>query len=270
MRRIAGRVPGAWLGALGGVALAAVIVALVVLTDDTPESDLPPREPGEPRLDWGEPEDEDPVALVMVLHGGGWEPSDSEYRNQEPVAENLQKEGYATVRVGYDEGATGFQQIEDVYAEGQRRYPNLPICVNGISAGGHLGLMLATREPDLDCVITTAAPTDLTTLGKQGGREAYAAAVEAFGMNQLATYSPVRFADQIEAKILMVAAESDPTVPADQSREMAEALPSAELIILPPGPEPALSAHFAGVAEGAELEALERQLAFLEEATQAS
>ncbi|HEX2127717.1 MAG TPA: prolyl oligopeptidase family serine peptidase [Solirubrobacterales bacterium] len=270
MSRLAGRVPAPVLGGLIAAALVVVAVVVILVTDDPEGSTLPPRDPGEPRVDWGEPESGDPTALVMVLHGGGWQASDAEYESQRGVAEGLQDEGYATVRVGYDEGATGLEQIEEIYEEGRRRYPDLPICVNGISAGGHLGLMLATREPDLDCVITTAAPTDLTTLAEQGGRDAYDAAVEAFGKDKLATYSPVRFADQIQAEVMMVVAESDPTVPAEQGREMARALPDAELIVLPPGPVPAVSAHFGGVAEGSEQDAIERELAFLQQATQGS
>jgi dipeptidyl aminopeptidase/acylaminoacyl peptidase len=224
--------------------------------------------PGAARVSWGEPSD--PKAVVMLIHGGGWQPSDSGYEEQKANAENFQDQGYATVAIGYDEGATGFRQVVDVYREAERRYPDLPICASGISAGGNFALMLATREPDLDCVVTLAAPTDLTTIAQQDpeGDEAHQAAVEAFGEDQLAKFSPVRFADRINAKVLVISAATDPLDPPAQTRELAQALPDAETLILPPGPVPVAFAHWGGVQPDAQEIVVERIFDFLEEATQ--
>jgi acetyl esterase/lipase len=226
---------------------------------------------GGARVAWGEPTG-DPKGLVMLIHGGGWQPSDSEYEQQRQNARSLQDQGYATVAIGYDEGAKGFRQVVEVYKEAREQYPNLPICASGISAGGHLALMLAVREPDLDCVLALAAPTDLTTLAEDdpSGDEAYRAAVKAFGEDRLAEFSPLRYADRIKAKVLMIIAESDPIAPVAQDRKLAAALPGAELVVLPPGPLSVPFAHFGGVQEDAQNVVIEEDLNFLEMATEGS
>lgn len=218
------------------------------------------------RTTWGEPAGE-PRALVILLHGGGWQPSPEGYEQQKATGEMLQDLGYATVAVGYDEGALGFRQIEDVYAEARRRYPDLPICAAGQSAGGHLSLMLAVREPDLACVIDLVGPTDFTTLREHGGDAAYEGAATAFGKANLPKFSPARYADQIKAKVLMILAETDPLVPEEQGRELAELLPGSELVILPEGPVTAVWAHSAGVQPDALDNVVQLQLDFLEQAT---
>jgi acetyl esterase/lipase len=226
---------------------------------------------GGAQVSWGEPAGGDPAALVMLIHGGGWQPSEPGYEEQKANAATFQREGYATVAIAYDEGAQGFRQIVDVYKEARERYPDLPICASGISAGGNLSLMLAAREPELACVLALSAPTDLISLAEQDpeGDEAYQAAVTAFGEDQLATFSPVRFANRIKAKVLLVDAAADPIVPADQGRELAHALPGAQLLVLPPGPVHAKWAHYGGVQPDAQNIVLERDFAFLKEATQA-
>jgi dipeptidyl aminopeptidase/acylaminoacyl peptidase len=225
---------------------------------------------GGAKVSWGEPADGHPAALVMLIHGGGWRASESGYEEQKANAQNFQQQGYATVAIDYAEGLQGFRQIEDVYRAARERYPGLPICASGISAGGHLALMLAAREPDLDCVLALVAPTDLTSLVAQDpeGDEAYNAAVTAFGNNGLAKFSPVRYANRIKAKVLMVVAEDDPIVPADQGRELARALPGAQLVVLPTGPDRVQWAHYAGVQPDAQNIVIERDFDFLKEATQ--
>jgi dipeptidyl aminopeptidase/acylaminoacyl peptidase len=225
---------------------------------------------GGARVSWGEPEGRNPRAVVMLIHGGGWQRSDPGYEEQKANAKTFQNRGYATVAIGYDEGAKGFRQVVDVYEQARQRYPSLPICASGVSAGANLALMLATREPELDCVLALSAPTDLTSLAKQDpeGDEAYQAAVTAFGKDQLAKFSPVRYVDSIKAKVLLIAAEGDPIVPAGQGRELARALPGSELLVLPPGPVHAQWAHYAGVQPNAQDIAIKRDFDFLNQATQ--
>jgi dipeptidyl aminopeptidase/acylaminoacyl peptidase len=223
------------------------------------------------RVSWGEPDGGDPTALMMLLHGGGWQRSDSGYEEQKANAKVVQEQGYATVAVGYDAGAKGFQQVVDVYKAARQRYPDLPICAVGISAGGNLALNLATREPDLDCVVGLSAPTDLTTIARQDpkGQEAYKAAVTAFGKDALVRFSPARHADSIRAKVLLIAADTDPIVPAAQSRELAQALPGAQLVDLSPGPDPVQWAHFGAVQPNAQQIVIQREFGFLKQATAA-
>jgi dipeptidyl aminopeptidase/acylaminoacyl peptidase len=263
MRRSAAR------AVLAAVTALSILLAVAGCGDDG--IDLSTETAGGARVSWGEPADGKPVGVVMLLHGGGWQRSDSGYEDQVANAKNFQQEGYATVAIGYDEGAKGFQQVVDVYREARRRYPALPICASGISAGGNLALMLATREPDLACVVTLAAPTDLTTLATQDAEddEASHAAIAAFGRDQLTKFSPVRYADKIKAQVLMIEAEADPINPPDQGRELERVLPGAELLVLPPGPVPAPFAHFGGVQPDAQEIVINRVFEFLDQATQA-
>jgi acetyl esterase/lipase len=224
---------------------------------------------GGARVSVGDPSGK-PVGVVLLIHGGGWQRSDSQYAEQKANAKALQNQGYATVAIGYDEGAKGFQQVVDVYKQARKQYPDLPICASGISAGGHLALMLATREPDLACVVALSAPTDLTTLAAQDpqGEEAYNAAVTAFGQDQLAKFSPVRYADQIKAKVLLIIAKTDPIDPVAQGPELARALPGAEVVLLPSGPVPVAWAHGGGVQPDAQNIVIQREFDFLKQATQ--
>jgi dipeptidyl aminopeptidase/acylaminoacyl peptidase len=257
--------------ALIGAAVVVVFAGVAILTTSGDEiGKLPPPERGAlgARVDWSEPDEGDPRAVVMLVHGGGWQPSPTEFESQRTLAAPLNKEGYATVAIGYDEGEQGYRQIEAVYAEARERYPRLPICALGTSAGANLSLVLATREPELDCVIGMATPTDLTTLPEQGAEDAYEAAVTAFGRDQLEAFSPALHADEIQAEVLLIAAESDPTAPADQSREFEDVFPEADVLIYPPGDVPVFWAHFGGVEPGANEEVAERELAFLDEATE--
>jgi acetyl esterase/lipase len=262
---------------MAGAALAAVllVLSLTACGETAPDIGQNGGKLGEQKIagakvDWGEPSNGNPVGVVMLLPGGGWQRNDAEYQGLRDAAKSLQGQGYATVPIEYDSGVKGFRQIQAVYKAAQKRYPNLPICANGISAGGHWALMLATRAPDLACVETLAAPTDLTTLAQQNPsrNEAIAAAIATFGQGGLARWSPVTYANKIKAKVLLIAAESDPVVPADQSRELAQALPGAQLMVAPPGPVQVPWAHYGGVATDAQDNVITREIDFLKAATQ--
>jgi pimeloyl-ACP methyl ester carboxylesterase len=267
-------------GPLGRLALLALSLAVLVgsvgcgtsensgrFSDRTPVADeyaecTPQRTP---RVDWREPPGHDPAGVILLIHGGGWRPNHTAYSQQRAYAAGLRAGGFATVVIGYGEGAEGFCEIQRTYAEIRRRYRDLPVCAYGTSAGGHLALMLATREADLDCVVDLVGPTDLRSLDDQGGGYAHRLAVKAFGEDHLGKYSPVRYARSIEAKVLMIFAENDPVTPVEQGKELARALPSAELFVLPPGPVPWL--HFSSVTQESLDTANELAPRFIEEAT---
>jgi dipeptidyl aminopeptidase/acylaminoacyl peptidase len=213
---------------------------------------------------WGKPKGgQEPKGVVMLLPGGGWQPNKTAYLGLIPTAEELQSLGFATVVVGYGEGATGFQDVKQAYEKTRQRYPGLPICAQGVSAGGNLALMLAAREPGLTCVVGLATPTDLTALKDQGGDEAYDMAVTAFGEDQLANWSPIRYADRIKAKVLLINGENDPVDPVEQGREFARKRPQTELVILPEGSVPVPSLHGATVTPQAAQSAIQRGFFFL-------
>ena len=218
---------------------------------------------GQPLVKWGKPAGGDTKGVVILLHGGGWQPNRAAYESEMPTAAQLQRLGYATVVIGYGEGATGFRQIRNVYSQVHRRYRGLPVCVHGFSAGGNLGLMLAARERGITCVLGIAAPTDLTTLKGQGGGEASDLATAAFGQDQLGDWSPVRYAGRISSKVMLIAGAADPVVPLQQAREFAQAEPGTQLDVIPAGSAPLDWLHGAKVDPAAAQAAIQRGFVFL-------
>jgi acetyl esterase/lipase len=188
---------------------------------------------------WGAPSGgRRPRALLILIHGGGWEgPNAAALRDEVAVAGLYRKAGYETVAVDYRAGAAGVSDVERIYRQARRRAgPHLPICAAGISAGGHIALMLAVRYPDLRCVIDVAGPTDLPALNREPhGHTVLELADHAFGAGGLAAFSPALHASSIRARLMLVYASDDPVVPVAQGRAMARADRSATLIVLPPG-----------------------------------
>jgi dienelactone hydrolase len=223
-----------------------------------------------PRLKWGKPAGTSPSGVVILIHGGGWQPNQFAYEAEMPLATTLQKQNLATVVVGYDAGATGFRQVEQVYKQARKRYPGLPICAHGISAGGTLALMLAAKEPSLTCVADLIGPTDLTTLESQGGGEVHDLAVTAFGADQLGNYSPVKFANQIKAKVLIVLTATDPIIPPEQGPEFVKAHPGTKFTLIPAGSTAVDWLHGAKVDEAGIQTAVQEPFSFIEQAINAS
>jgi alpha-beta hydrolase superfamily lysophospholipase len=248
------------------VPVVALIITLAVVGCGGTDVDLNPSGP-RPDVKWGKPSDGKPRGLVILLHGGGWQPNHFAYKGEFPLAAALRKRGYATVVIGYDEGATGFREIEQVYSQARNRFHGLPICVHGISAGGTLALMLAAREPDVTCVVGLVTPTDLSTLKAQGGDEAHDLAVDAFGEGQLAAWSPARYADRITAKVLLLPAQTDPVVPIAQAHEFVRRRPATQLFVIPAGPVAVDWLHGAKATTSGAQQAVERGFDFIERST---
>jgi dipeptidyl aminopeptidase/acylaminoacyl peptidase len=191
---------------------------------------------------WGKPAGGRPHALVMLIPGGGWTATGAaQIANQlTQIGANLQGLGYETLAFGYRSGTQSVKDAELFFRLARKRVgPKLPICALGLSAGAHIALMLAAMNPDLACVIDMAGPTNLPALaGEHAGAAAAGLAVKAFGARRLAAYSPALRARSIRAKVLLIYAQSDQVVPVAQGEDMKRALPSARLIVLPPGPQP--------------------------------
>ncbi|MEA2158662.1 MAG: hypothetical protein QOD66_1042 [Solirubrobacteraceae bacterium] len=225
----------------------------------------PPVHQSKPRAVFGRPAGgQTPRALVMLIHGGGWKGIDPiAFKDTLAVATLIQRLGYETLTVDYRQGAQGVSDVDAFYRKARRRFgPQLPICVYGTSAGGHLGLMLAVRHPDLACVIDLAGPTDLPAL--KANADAYRLATDAFGTARLAQFSPALHAGSIKARLMLVFAKNDPLVPVAQGYAMARADPNARLIVLPPGP-----AAFIHTGVGAPVQASGVDLAASQRAQQA-
>ncbi len=233
--------------------------------------------PGLPKGVWGGPRGRVPHAVLMLIHGGSWTGiSPASFNATLGTAAVLQTLGYETFTVDYRRGAQGVTDLDNLYVAARQQVgPSVPICAIGVSAGGHLALVLAEHHPDLACVIDFAGPTDLPALRTEphGQLSAYTIALTAFGAAPLAELSPALHPGTIKAKLMLLYAQTDPLVPVEQGRIMARAYPSAQLIVLPPGSAPFVHtgvgapAQTTGVDPTARLRADQQEQAFLRAAT---
>jgi acetyl esterase/lipase len=173
----------------------------------------------------------------MVIHGGAWIwTGPQQVQLMAPRALRFSDAGYLTDNIDY---RPGYHSLPDSLVEYDRLRRRLgrhaPICLWGGSSGGHLALMIATRRPDVACVMSEAGPTDLATdtnllpgshflFDRHGG---------------LARWSPVTYADQIRAPLLLVGATNDDVVPLSQARELARVHPQhTRVFVLHAGTSP--------------------------------
>ena len=129
-----------------------------------------------PTKGWGYPS-------LLVIHGGSWIRGDkSDWRW---VARDLARGGFAVFVVNYRLAPPGGQAtyptpVDDLRTawdwmqQNAARYHGSAgnIAVVGSSAGGHLGLILASEmlgeSSSPDAVVALSPPTDLTTMGSEG------------------------------------------------------------------------------------------------------
>ena len=129
-----------------------------------------------PSQGWGHPS-------ILVIHGGSWIRGDKS--DWQWVARDLARGGFAVFVVNYRLAPPGGQAtyptpIDDLRTawdwmqQNAARYHGSAgnIAVAGSSAGGHLGLILASEmagDPTgPDAVVALSPPTDLTTMGSEG------------------------------------------------------------------------------------------------------
>jgi acetyl esterase/lipase len=266
------------------LAVILVVVGLVglwvlnALRDEGPDIEVPPG--NGPAYIWGDPagdfEGEPPKAVLMVVHGGGWEGTDRvQLERAAGLAVRSQELGYATMAVDYRAGAKGLIDLRRFYGEARGRAgTETPVCAIGESAGGHLSLLLAQREPGLDCVIANVAPTDLPALAESGasnGALAARIAADAFGSDALERFSPALHPDSTDADVFLLYSENDTLVAPEQGEAMQRALPQSTLMVLGPGDQiyghitPHLASQGLGV-DGEQLdEARAAEIAFLDD-----
>ncbi|HWF54315.1 MAG TPA: prolyl oligopeptidase family serine peptidase [Solirubrobacteraceae bacterium] len=187
-----------------------------------------------------------PIGWVLVVHGGAWEIIGSiTVAETEPNADFFRAHGWATYNIDYRRGAQSLPDVLSAYDHLRATIPaGAPVCAWGASAGGNLVMLLAADRPELQCVISQAGPTDLTTIATQPagppGKESSVTptelyrdyAVPLFGADHLSAWSPVKLASHIHAQLLLGASSIDPTVPIEQMREMQAALPGRTTAIV--------------------------------------
>lgn len=178
-----------------------------------------------------------PAGVVLVLHGGAWRAAGRRTAALMDVrARTFAGWGWAAAVVDYRAFADAPGDVARAYDAAHARFPGLPICAYGESAGGQLALMLAVRRP-LRCVIDAAGPVDLPRLGGTPQADwVRAKALAAFG--DLRDASPTHHAAAIRAPVLAGYAAADRIVPATQGRYLKRALSRARVIELGAGAGP--------------------------------
>lgn len=207
-------------------------------------SDLPYYEIGDPT---GSYAGATPRGVMLVIHGGGWDGgADKSDRSVGPayvagrawMADNWRARGWLTVNLDYHSGG-GASQVDTQWFYDQIRAwrgASEQVCATGDSAGGHLSLMLAARNPrtatapGLACVISLAGPTDIATnpatqtalngfvntAWKVPGGTSAAART-----SMLRASSPVTYRSTMTAKILLATGADDLFIPAAQMAALA-------------------------------------------------
>ncbi len=187
------------------------------------------------------------LPMVVVPHGGPHGVRD--YWGFDPQVQLLASEGFAVLQVNYrgsggygtDYQEAGYRKwgsrvVEDIidatrfavrkgYADPGR------ICIYGASFGGYAAMQATILAPDLfRCAVGYAGIYDLTRLASTGdialrrsGR-GYVRTVAGDDDAALQEQSPVRHADQIRAKVMLIHGKRDERAPIQQAEALRDAL----------------------------------------------
>ncbi len=174
-----------------------------------------------------------PRAVVIVVHGGSWYGENPNLVNSMvPMAEQLSaKSRSVTMNIDYRSGRYSLDHVIQSYDIARQKFPNLPICVSGSSAGGNLALLLATKRP-VSCVIAEAPPTNLYTVSES----VYNSAVFLLGKENFVAWSPIYQTKRIKVPTMLVSATNDPLVShTTQAIPFKKKYPKTILVTLQPG-----------------------------------
>lgn len=186
-----------------------------------------------------------PKATIMIIAGGGWRGASSyvSIGQVRQFGKVWRDAGFQTIAVELTSaqingvgklGAYGYEDIVqwyDLLRYQATRYvgPSYPVCVGGASSSGHIALLLAVvRRPA--CIVTEAAPTDLSALKGSASNRAYKVAVEAFGPSGLGRWSPASYASPpyFGLPIALGHLPDDQLVPASQMTSFAVGRPAVQ------------------------------------------
>jgi len=202
--------------------------------------------------------------VVIGVHGGAW--YGVGHRISMAVRDDLERwrrQGWRGVIVDYPPGGDAPASVLHAYDRVRARSgPDIPICLYGESAGGQLALMVAAARPDVACVETAGAPTDLAAIDPRPSAVAAHAdrnARRAFPGDALEAMSPIGHASDIHARMLLTHLRTDRVIGAAHAQQMAAATPGAELLVLEPGAVPWVHGR-ASAASMASLARAERDL----------
>lgn len=186
---------------------------------------------------------------VLLLHGGGWR-GDLGPAADERMGAAIERHtalGFNVANLAYRSGARSLADALDAFDHLRSRWPGQPICLAGQSAGAHLALLVAARRgADVACVLDLAGPPSLV---RWGGASANAhgrrLAAAAFGTDreQLRRLSPARYAERIEAPVLVAAARCDRIISFRVQRAFARRLARAGATVARHALAPGADAH---------------------------
>jgi acetyl esterase/lipase len=120
-------------------------------------------------LDVHAPQEDGSHPSIIVIHGGRWRSGDK--ADTRSLAEHLAAQGFVAVNMNYR--LSGYPDpVDDVRAAISwvethvATYGGDPARIGalGVSAGGHLALLVAMRDGAVDAVVSWSGPTDLLTL----------------------------------------------------------------------------------------------------------
>jgi acetyl esterase/lipase len=193
--------------------------------------------------------------LIICIHGGGWMIGN---RGKDFFLRNLTKDGVALARIDYRLSGTAKYpaQIDDArnaLAWLLKSAPVLQLDANrigvfGVSAGGHLALLLGLSQPEssrsIKAICALYPPTDLIGIVPPEKRDrrhnAVAALLGAPVSERLAlarAASPMTYVSREAPPVLLIHGDRDHLVPIEQSRMLEVALRKAgaesTLIICP-------------------------------------
>ncbi len=150
--------------------------------------------------------------VVIGIHGGAWYGVGRELSmTVRDDLERWRRQGWHGVIVDYPKGGASVASVLRSYDRVRARYPGLPVCLYGESAGGHLALLVAAARPDVACVETAGAPTDLAAIDPSlGPLAAHADRNARMAFPDLAASSPVRM--EVRAPLLVTHLRTDPVI----------------------------------------------------------
>lgn len=181
-----------------------------------------------------------PKGQMLIIHGGSWHLVGKgvvavERRN----ANRWRARGWETVNIDYRACAQSIADVRWFKNRIRVLHPNAIICAEGISAGGHLALLLAATASDVACAISLGGPADLRAIGTQLALNPFTGQYQNVGPARVANHAraafgagldaadPQQLAGSVTARLLLASGSFDPLIPVEQNAGFADAVRAA-------------------------------------------
>jgi acetyl esterase/lipase len=208
-------------------------------------------------LDLYSPRDSAGVSpAIVILHGGGW--AQGTHADMRPVARSFAEKGYVATTVEYRLAPRHKfpAQLQDVKCAvrwlranaGRCRIDPERLAVFGVSAGGHLALLVGLTEPGdglegdgghaeqssrVQVVVDLMGPTDLTRPGWSSYTEAFINDLMGGNRESMPSAfwaaSPVAYVRRAAPPVLIIHGTQDQVVPYEQAKLLHDALRKARV-----------------------------------------